>query len=143
MSVERQHHESSISDSVAAQIPSEKNAADIEPSSPQDEHDVTPTPEENDTENAIEKKESESGSPLDRTPSQAAKMGKKKIAVVMTALCVCTPLIRGTTQRNATQVASQYELQADTSSLVGPVPRCSGYGKNCPFPRPRRDNADS
>jgi hypothetical protein len=89
MSVERQHHESSSSDSVAAQLPSEKLPEVLpSPSSPQDEHDVTPTPEENDAENVIEKKES--GSPLDRTPSQAARMGKKKIAVVMTALCVCT-----------------------------------------------------
>ncbi|KAJ5289125.1 Efflux pump dotC [Penicillium angulare] len=36
--------------------------------------------------NAIERKES--GAPLDRTPSQAQKMGKKKIILVMTALCM-------------------------------------------------------
>lgn len=32
------------------------------------------------------------GAPLDRVPSQAQKLGKKKIVVVMTALCVC-PLL--------------------------------------------------
>lgn len=31
------------------------------------------------------------GSPLDQVPSQAQKPGKKKIAVVMGALCVCFP----------------------------------------------------
>ncbi|KAJ5115965.1 Efflux pump dotC [Penicillium angulare] len=36
--------------------------------------------------NALEK--NESGAPLDRTPSQAQKMGKKKIILVMTALCM-------------------------------------------------------
>lgn len=131
MSVERQHHESSSSDSVAAQIPSEKNAAEVEPSSPQDQHDVTPTQEENDTENAIEKKES--GSPLDRTPSQAAKMGRKKIAVVMTALCVCTPLIprNNPAMRRKSPRSRNYKLTPST--IVGPVSRCFGYGKNTPF----------
>lgn len=96
MSIERHHNDASSSDSVAAQILSEKPP--VEPVSPQEqeqeqeqeqhqhERDVTPTSEGNDNENVIEKKES--GLPLDRTPSQAAKMGKKKIAVVMTALCV-------------------------------------------------------
>lgn len=32
--------------------------------------------------------EKTTGAPLDRTPSQAAKMGKKKVIAVMTALCV-------------------------------------------------------
>jgi hypothetical protein len=45
----------------------------------------TPSPPE-DAENVMEK--TTTGPPLDRTPSQAAKMGKKKIVVVMTALCV-------------------------------------------------------
>lgn len=40
----------------------------------------------NDAENATEK--STEGAPLDHAPSQAAKMGKNKIIVVMTALCV-------------------------------------------------------
>ena len=39
-----------------------------------------------DDDTALEKKPS--GAVLDRTPSQAAKMGKKKIIVVMTALCL-------------------------------------------------------
>lgn len=30
-----------------------------------------------------------SGAPLDRVPSQAHKLGKKKILIVMSALCVC------------------------------------------------------
>lgn len=32
--------------------------------------------------------EKTTGAPLDKTPSQAAKMGKKKIIAVMAALCV-------------------------------------------------------
>lgn len=32
--------------------------------------------------------EKTTGAPLDKTPSQAAKMGKKKIVAVMAALCV-------------------------------------------------------
>ncbi|KAJ5520149.1 Major facilitator superfamily domain general substrate transporter [Penicillium fimorum] len=40
----------------------------------------------NDAENVTEK--TTEGAPLDRAPSQAAKMGKKKIIVVMTALCL-------------------------------------------------------
>lgn len=43
----------------------------------------------NDAENATEK--STEGAPLDHAPSQAAKMGKHKIIVVMTALCVRKP----------------------------------------------------
>lgn len=43
----------------------------------------------NEAENATEK--STEGAPLDHAPSQAAKMGKNKIIVVMTALCVRTP----------------------------------------------------
>jgi hypothetical protein len=34
--------------------------------------------------------DTETGNPLDRVPSQAQKLGKKKIAVVMGALCVCS-----------------------------------------------------
>jgi hypothetical protein len=45
----------------------------------------TPSPPD-DAENAMEK--TATGPPLDLTPSQAAKMGKKKIIIVMTALCV-------------------------------------------------------
>ena len=40
----------------------------------------------NDAETVSEK--TTEGAPLDQTPSQAAKMGKNKIIVVMTALCV-------------------------------------------------------
>lgn len=90
MSVEQRNLESSSGDSVAKQIPEEKGS---EPGSPQDKFDRDAPLESNELEhrleenNAVEKEES--GSPLDRAPSQAAKMGKKKIAVVMTALCVC------------------------------------------------------
>ena len=89
MSVEQRNLESSSGDSVAKQIPEEKGS---EPGSPQDKSDRDAPLESNELEhrlenNAVEKEES--GSPLDRAPSQAAKMGKKKIAVVMTALCVC------------------------------------------------------
>ncbi|KAJ5766886.1 uncharacterized protein N7511_004502 [Penicillium nucicola] len=45
----------------------------------------TPSPPD-DAENTMEK--TTTGPALDRTPSQAAKMGKKKIIVVMTALCL-------------------------------------------------------
>lgn len=113
MSDERQHHESSSSDSVAAQIPSEKPPVE-QSSSPQDQQDVTPTSEENDTENVIEKKES--GSPLDRTPSQAAKMGKKKIAVVMTALCVCTTL--DTQHKVAAQCVASFTSLLESSTNI-------------------------
>jgi hypothetical protein len=51
----------------------------------------TPSPP-GDAENAMEK--TASGPPLDRTPSQAAKMGKKKVVIVMTALCVSILLVR-------------------------------------------------
>ncbi|KAJ5572997.1 Efflux pump dotC [Penicillium hetheringtonii] len=89
MSVEQRNLESSSGDSVAKQIPEEKGS---EPGSPQDKSDRDAPLESNELEhrleenNAVEKEES--GSPLDRAPSQAAKMGKKKIAVVMTALCL-------------------------------------------------------
>jgi hypothetical protein len=33
------------------------------------------------------------GNPLDRVPSQAQKLGGKKIAVVMGALCVCSSFL--------------------------------------------------
>lgn len=35
----------------------------------------------------------ETTAPLDRTPSQAARMGKKKIIAVMTALCVSDRIV--------------------------------------------------
>lgn len=92
MSVEQKNLESSSGDSVAEHIPGGKG---LESVSPQDKSDRdAPMPNDGvepraDGEDVAEKEEEESGSPLDRTPSQAAKMGKKKIAVVMTALCVC------------------------------------------------------
>ena len=95
MSVEQKNLESSPGDSVAGHIPEKKG---LESVSPQDKSDRD-APMTNDglesraeEEGVLEKKkeeEEEPSSPLDRTPSQAAKMGKKKIAVVMTALCVC------------------------------------------------------
>lgn len=44
--------------------------------------------EENGEENGDQIEKQQSGAPLDRTPSQAQRMGKKKIIVVMGALCV-------------------------------------------------------
>lgn len=51
----------------------------------------------NDAENAPEK--STEGAPLDHAPTQSAKMGKNKIIVVMTALCVRHPLTCGESVR--------------------------------------------
>ncbi|KAJ5111331.1 Efflux pump dotC [Penicillium argentinense] len=79
MSAKRQHHDSSSGESVVSEKPPVATA-------PQEQTDMTATPEGNEKEDVIEKKAS--GAPLDRTPSQAAKMGKKKIVVVMIALCM-------------------------------------------------------
>lgn len=89
MTSERQHPDASSGDTVFDQT-QHKPLTD----SPVPE-DQTETPavlqpnndaqSDNDADNVIEKAE---GGPLDRVPSQAAKMGKKQIIVVMTALCV-------------------------------------------------------
>ena len=84
MATSQQHHDASSGDTVVAQNHAEKSPAEVP--TPEQEHnttaDTTP-PADND---GLEKKES--GAPLDRAPSQANKMGKKKIILVMTALCL-------------------------------------------------------
>jgi hypothetical protein len=92
----QQNHDSSSGDTVVSQTPSEESPAQTPSSAAQEKelehnHELDTSvpaedPEKDDEDNAIKKQPS--GAPLDRTPSQAAKMGKKKIIVVMTALCL-------------------------------------------------------
>jgi hypothetical protein len=92
----QQNHDSSSGDTVVSQTASEKSPVQTPSSAAQEkelEHNQdldtsvpAEDPEKDDEDNAIKKQAS--GAPLDRTPSQAAKMGKKKIIVVMTALCL-------------------------------------------------------
>lgn len=72
----------------------------------------------NDAENMTEK--TTEGAPLDRAPSQAAKMGKNKIIVVMTALCVRKP------PRGAT--FGKYGKLIQCRILVGSILGGFGYG---------------
>lgn len=98
MTSEHQNSNASSADTVVSQNHSEKAPVEI-PASEQghEQEEVTPQekePEEPDAatqpgDDALEKKPS--GAPLDRTPSQAQRMGKKKITVVMVALCVRPP----------------------------------------------------
>ncbi|KAF3390501.1 hypothetical protein F1880_009248 [Penicillium rolfsii] len=96
MTAVQQNHDSASGDTVVSQPPSEKSPVQTPSSAAQEkelEHnhnqDVSAPaadPGTDDEDNAIKKQPS--GAVLDRTPSQAAKMGKKKIIVVMTALCL-------------------------------------------------------
>lgn len=91
-----QSHDSSSGDTVVLQTPTEESSVET-PSPAAQEKELENHPDldtyipaedpEKDEENDTMKKQP-SGAPLDRTPSQAAKMGKKKIIVVMTALCL-------------------------------------------------------
>jgi hypothetical protein len=85
MASERQHHDASSDDSVFDQVHAEKLNVDAPASEQLTETPVVMQPD-NDAESVQDK--SPGGVPLDRTPSQAARMGKKKIIAVMTALCV-------------------------------------------------------
>ncbi|KAJ6027201.1 uncharacterized protein N7446_004199 [Penicillium canescens] len=78
-----EHHrqDASSADTAFELAHPEKAPVDAPEQSPTE----TPSPPD-DAENAMEK--TATGQPLDRTPSQAAKMGKKKIVIVMTALCL-------------------------------------------------------
>lgn len=82
MAKSHQHHDASSGETVIDQPHPEKS---LEIPSPEQEHDTAggASPVEDDVN---EKKDA--GAPLDRTPSQAQKMGKKQIAIVMTALCL-------------------------------------------------------
>ncbi|KAJ5377362.1 Efflux pump dotC [Penicillium cataractarum] len=91
-----QNHDSASGDTVVSQTSAEKIPVETPSPVAQEkelEHNQeldTSAPaedlEKDDEDNAIKKQPS--GAPLDRTASQAARMGKKKIIVVMTALCM-------------------------------------------------------
>lgn len=78
-----------------------------------------------DAENATEK--STEGAPLDHAPSQAAKMGKNKIIVVMTALCVRN-------LRRAGKAFGEYR-KANSHIPAGSILGGFGYG-TCSFIHP-------
>lgn len=80
-----QGHDVSSDDTAVSQSPSEKVPNEA-PREPEHEMAAQRDDEGNPEENEVEKQPS--GEPLDRTPSQAQKMGKKKIILVMGALCV-------------------------------------------------------
>jgi hypothetical protein len=84
MANDRQHQDASSADTVFDQTNAEKPTVDA----PSEEPTQAPvaTQPDNDADSVEEK--TSGGAPLDRTPSQAAKMGKKKIIAVMAALCV-------------------------------------------------------
>ncbi|CEJ57279.1 hypothetical protein PMG11_05977 [Penicillium brasilianum] len=92
----QQNYDSASGDTIVSQTPAEKSpvatpshaAQEAEPEHNKELDTSAPAedPEKDDEDNAIKKQPS--GAPLDRTPSQAARMGKKKIIVVMTALCL-------------------------------------------------------
>lgn len=89
-------------------------------------HDVSAT-EPTDAPAAEQNTEVDKTAPLDRTPSQAARMGKKKIIAVMTALCVrITRLLSHALQAvilNCKKLIWRWRI------IVGPVLGCSRYGK--------------
>lgn len=86
-----QGHDVSSDDTAISQSPSEKVPGEAPSPAQEPEHEmaVRRNDESIPEENEVEKQPS--GEPLDRTPSQAQKMGKKKIILVMGALCVRTP----------------------------------------------------
>lgn len=95
----QQDHDASSGDTVVSQNHSEKarplpaqetehNMADQRDGEDNRENDGVDNGQENGEENGDQIEKQPSGAPLDRTPSQAQRMGKKKIIVVMGALCV-------------------------------------------------------
>lgn len=86
MAVEGQTTDTSSGDTVVDQNHEEKSPAAEIPSAAL-ETDTPAQPQDD----AVETEDA-SGAPLDRTVSQAQKMGKKKILVVMAALCVRDPM---------------------------------------------------
>ena len=115
MATEHQHHDAASDDTVVTHDHNDKYV--VEESAPAMDHehtydedlrpeqekelDATALPEED----GVEKKSTEA--PLDRTPSQAAKMGKKKIILVMAALCVRSSLIRQPCMRESTCISKK------------------------------------
>lgn len=91
MAVAQQSQDASSADTVVSQVPEEKTPTEAPAHARESEPEMAGQHDaEEDTEvtedNGLEQQPS--GAPLDKTPSQAAKMGKKKIVVVMGALCV-------------------------------------------------------
>jgi hypothetical protein len=91
MSLERASHDGSSGDTVVTDQNNDKSPVDAPTpaaaaDAPEGDAPAQPT--------ATAQKNETEGAPLDRTPSQAAKMGKKKIAVVMAALCVSIRICR-------------------------------------------------
>ncbi|KAJ5555126.1 Major facilitator superfamily domain general substrate transporter [Penicillium sp. DV-2018c] len=78
------HHQDASSGDTAFDQTHEKHVVDTPTLEQQTEAPVA-AQTENEVDNVTEKPD---GSPLDRAPSQAAKMGKKKIVIVMVALCL-------------------------------------------------------
>ncbi|KAJ5692546.1 Efflux pump dotC [Penicillium macrosclerotiorum] len=85
-------HDASSGDTVVSRVSPEKGPVEV-PASPTQEPNADPeklpsdeNPDQEVADSALEKQSS--GPPLDRTVSQAGRMGKKKVAVVMTALCL-------------------------------------------------------
>lgn len=95
----QQDHDASSGDTVVSQSPAQKApplpAQETEHEKPAQREDEgngedngKENGEENGSENGDQMETQPSGAPLDRTPSQAQRMGMKKIIVVMGALCV-------------------------------------------------------
>lgn len=100
MKTERQQPDA-LSSSTDSDQPNVEKPLDI----PEQETEVPDQP--NNAENVTEK--ATNGAPLDQVPSQAAKMGKNKIIVVMTALCVRNLPMRecsGSTESNLVSYSS-------------------------------------
>lgn len=112
-----QSHDVSSDDTAVSQSPEKvPNEAPPEP-----EHEMAAQrDDEGNPENEVEKQPS--GEPLDRTPSQAQRMGKKKIILVMGALCVRLLVSLRSRKR---KIANWFSCLART------VPGSSRYGTNC------------
>lgn len=118
-----EHHRQDASSADTAFEPAHPEKAPVD--APEQSPTETPSPPD-DAENAMEK--TATGPPLDRTPSQAAKMGKKKIVIVMTALCVsqCVAHNGASYRKKRRKLIGRIP--------VGLVPRRSRYGMSDPTP---------
>lgn len=90
MADEQENHDASSGDTVVSRISPEKAPVEAPPSAQETEHEMAGHSENGETaeENGGPVERQQSGAPLDRTPSQAQRMGKKKIILVMGALSV-------------------------------------------------------
>lgn len=89
----QQNYDASSGDTVVSRNPSEKVPAEAPLPGQEADHEMSARREDdieevNGDQNGGQIEKQPSGTPLDRTPSQAQRMGKKKIIVVMAALCV-------------------------------------------------------